>query len=311
MTTKPHTTSLVGIFALLVLGGLVIWGVQALTSGMHPGASGAAPATPLRADLRDAVLRNDAEAIRVAIANGADANLPIPTDEGGRAGMTPLIHACYEGSPDAVRALLDAKAKTESRTVDGRTALMYAAGWGDANKVRLLLDAGARTDARASDGWTALMFAAARGEVASVRALIEAGADVQATNKWRQTALMAAARTGSLEKVVALLESGAQAGAADQNLDTALTIAAANDVTPAILEALVRAGSPIDGADRDGVTALMKAAEHGGLAQVQALLGLGADRTIKDKDNGWTARDWAAKRDDEQGRAVVALLSAK
>lgn len=311
MSTKPHTTSLVGILALLVLGGLVIWGVQALTAGMHGGGTGGGSSAPLRADLRDAVLRNDAAAIRAAISNGADVNLPIPTDEGGRAGMTPLIHACYEGSPDAVRALIDAKAKTESRTVDGRTALMYAAGWGDANKVRLLLDAGARTDARASDGWTALMFAAARGEVASLRALTEAGADVQATNKWRQTALMAAARTGSLEKVNALLESGAQAGAADLNGDTALTIAAANEVPPTILEALVRSGAPIDAPDIDGVTALMKAAERGDQAQVQALLGLGANRAIKDKANGWTARDWAAKRDDEQGRAVVALLDAK
>jgi ankyrin repeat protein len=311
MTPKPHKTSIVGILALLVLGGLVIWGVTALTSGMHGGASGTTPSTPMRADLREAVLRNDAAALRAAIANGADVNLPIPTDEGGRAGMTPLIHASFEGTPETVRALVEAKAKTESRTVDGRTALMYAAGWGDASKVRLLLDAGARTDARASDGWTALMFAAARGEVGSVRALTEAGADVQATNKWRQTALMAAARTGSLEKVNALLESGAQAGAADLNGDTALTIAAANDVPPTILEALVRAGAPVNAGDLDGVTALMKAAERGDLAQVRTLLALGADRAIKDKPNGWTARDWAAKRDDEQGRAVVALLDAR
>lgn len=309
-TPKPHKTSFIGIIALLVLGGLVVWGVSALTSGMHGSSSAPAPA-PMRADLKDAVLRNDAAAIRSAVSNGADINLPIPTDEGGRAGMTPLIHACFEGTVDTVRILLDSRAKTESRTVDGRTALMYAAGWGDSAKVKLLLDAGARTDARAADGWTALMWAAARGEVASVRALTEAGADVQATNKWRQTALMAAARTGSLDKVAALLEAGALASASDLNGDTALTIAAANDVSPAVLEALVRAGAPTNTGDVDGVTALMKAAERGDAAQVEALLRLGADRAVKDKANGWTARDWAAKRDDERGRAVVGLLEAK
>jgi ankyrin repeat protein len=308
MSGKRHSTSYVGVLALLVLGGLVIWGVQTLTSGFRGEGGSSAPS--MRSDLKDAVLKNDSVAIRLAINNGADVNLPIPTDEGGRAGMTPLIHACFEGSPDTVRVLIDGKAKTEARTVDGRTALMYAAGWGDSIKVKLLLDAGARTDARAADGWTALMFAAARGDVSSLKALVDAGADVQATNKWRQTALMAAARTGSLEKVNALLDSGAQAGMADMNGDTALTIAAANEVSPDVLAALVKAGAPVNGADMDGVTALMKAAERGDLAQVQVLLRLGADRAIKDKANGWTARDWAAKRDDEKGRAVVGVLDA-
>lgn len=228
--------------------------------------------------------------------------------EGGRGGMTALMAAAFESDLTRVKALLARGAKTEIRSTDGRTALIFAAGWATPELVSALLEAGARVDARANDGWTALMFAAARGEVGSVRALVAAGADVNSTNKWRQTALMAAARAGSIDKCAALLEAGALPATADSDGHTALSIAATTDAQPAVLELLARAGSPVDAPDRDGVTPLMKAAERGDLAQVKALLALGADRTLKDKANGWTAKEWAEKRDDDDGRAVAAAL---
>ncbi len=305
-TKKSGSIGVVGAIALLVLGGLVVYGVQQLASG---GGAMAAPSVSSGSQgLAEAISKDDPDRVRSAIKLGADVNAPITSDKAGREAMTPLMLAAFDGKPETMRALLEAKAKTEQRTEDGRTALMYAAGWGDGVKVKTLLDAGARADARAADGWTALMWAAARGEPASVKALTAAGADVNAANKWRQTALMAAARTGSVEKVALLLEAGASATATDLNAETALCIAAENDAPAGVLEELVKAGSPVDGGDRDGVTPLMKACERGDVDQVAALVKLGADGVKKDRANGWTAKDWASKRDDEKGRAVLKAL---
>lgn len=311
--------STLGMFMrVLVLVGLIAAVAIAFQMGRElPSTDGrsasgnAARAATVGIGLHQAASSGSVDAVRAALAQGADPNTPLPPDDTNRGGMTPLMLACFEGSPEAVKALVDAKARTEARTSDGRTALIYAAGWGNAQKVQILLDAGATVDARASDGMTALMFAAARGETDSVRALVAAGARVDERNRWRQTALMAAARTGSLEKVAALLSAGASVNDSDQFGDTALSLAAASsDAGAAVLQALLAAGASVDAADTDGVTPLMKSAETGNEEKVRSLLTAGASTTIKDRANGWTARDWAAKRDDENGRKIVAVLEA-
>jgi len=298
---------LVGLVAAVVLAFQMGKEIPTASDGMMPrNTANAAAASP---GLHQAAAGGNAEAVRAAIAGGADPNAALNEQDSSRDGMTPLMVACFEGGPDVVKALVDGGARTEVRTSDGRTALIYAAGWGNVQKVQTLLDAGATVDARASDGMTALMFAAARGDVECVRALVAAGARVDERNKWRQTALMGAARTGSLEKVEALLGAGASVDMHDQYGDSALSIAAASsDADARIVEMLLSGGAKVDEGDTDGVTALMKAAESGDEAKVRALLKAGASAQVKDRTNGWSARDWAAKRDDERGRAVVAIL---
>ncbi|MBX3404786.1 MAG: ankyrin repeat domain-containing protein [Phycisphaeraceae bacterium] len=298
---------LLGLAAALVIAFLM---GRELGGADGPPGNAARAATPATG-LFEAVVRKDAAGVKAALASGADVNgtLPEGAAPASRAGMTALMVACFEGSEGCVAALLDAGARTDARAADGRTALIFAAGWGGAGCVERLLAKGAAPDARAADGMTALMFAAARGDVESVRALLSAGARVDERNKWRQTALMAAARNGSIEKVGALLEAGASVDLADQFGDTALSIAASSTYADdAVVRTLLRAGAMPDQADNDGVTALMKAAEAGDEAKVAALLDAGASVTLKDRANGWTARDWAAKRDDEQGRAVAEML---
>lgn len=310
MAGKSPVSSVIGVLALLVLGALILYGVQTLSRSMP----GNGPVQAARAagtvELHSACAGSDAAAVSERIKAGADVNAIASGADAARAGMTPLMVGCIDGNDAIVRALLDAGAKTELRTDDGRTALMFAAGWGDAGKVQALLDAGARVDSRTTDGRTALMWAAHRGEPGSVQAILAAGADVNATNKWRQTALMAAAGSGSVEKVRALLDAGAEVNASDQRGETALHAAAAAETQAEIITLLVTRGGDVNAADADGVTPLMKAAERADAAQVQSLLAAGASRSAKDRINGWTAQDWAAKRDDERGRAVAAILAA-
>eukprot|EP00316_Scyphosphaera_apsteinii_P025355 CAMPEP_0119331182 /NCGR_PEP_ID=MMETSP1333-20130426/80022_1 /TAXON_ID=418940 /ORGANISM="Scyphosphaera apsteinii, Strain RCC1455" /LENGTH=130 /DNA_ID=CAMNT_0007340719 /DNA_START=110 /DNA_END=502 /DNA_ORIENTATION=+ len=84
---------------------------------------------------------NDVDMLKKAIENGADVNEL--TDDGESA----LLTACYNGSEDVVRALLDAKADpnlTSGPVNYDHSPLMQAAYWGiNKNIVEMLLDAGA------------------------------------------------------------------------------------------------------------------------------------------------------------------------
>jgi ankyrin repeat protein len=307
--------SLVTAVVWSALGAAVTLGVQQLMKDPGLAAPRSAEATPsaAAAAIHEAVSRGDVAAVRTLIATAGTRPLDLDTvvrdEQSSRIGLAPIHIAAIDHTPELLKVLLDAKAKVETRDADGRTALVHAAGWGDVARVKLLLDAGARTDARASDGWTALMFAAARGDAASVRALVQAGADVNATNKWRQTPLMAASRSGAVDKISALLEAGANVAAVDLEGNTALSIATSAGAPAPILAALIKAGAPVDAADSDGVTPLMKAADRADTDQVRVLLAAGASPSVKDRVNNWTARDWAAKRDDDQAKAILELLS--
>ncbi len=321
MRQKRKSLGALSALILLGAGGVIVYAVWSLSVQMNQGRPEAAPQA---LQLHEAARNGDVQAVRAQLARpDVSIDRPYTGPMPGRSGMTPVICAAFEGNSETVRTLLEAGARPDARAEDGRTALMYAAGWGDPARVQALLDpkylglakppieARLYVNARAEGGWTALMFGAARGEVASVRALLAAGADVDAGNKWRQTALMAAVRAGDSagDKVETLLAAGASVGALDTNDDTALSIAANSGAEPRVLAMLLSAGAPVDAPDYEGVTPLMKAAQRGDVQQVKLLLGARASATATDK-KGWTARQWAVSRDDDLGRAVVAVLDA-
>jgi ankyrin repeat protein len=200
---------------------------------------GAAPA-PLLAQQRSAdtsasalhwaAYRNDLDAVKRLLAEGADPNAV------NRFGVTPLHEAATVGNAEILNALLEAGGDANAAFGEGETALMTAARTGDVESVRLLLEHGADVDA--SELWhgqTALMWAAIENHADVVQLLIEAGAEVQRVStkhdwvkisysegnvpKTRDlgglTALQFAAREGSLESVEKLLDAGADANAAE------------------------------------------------------------------------------------------------
>ena len=70
-----------------------------------------------------------------------------------------------------------------------------------------------------------------------------------------------------------------------------------------VLDALVQAGSDANRKGNGGKTALMTAAQHGGVEEVVVLLRTGADPTAKD-ESGWTAFDWGQDNEDLEGAEV-------
>ena len=161
-------------------------------------------------------------------------------EEAGRrneAGLSPVLHALYNGKSDLVDRLLDANPPLDvfdtaavGRThgleelldgepelarrwsPDGFTALHYAAFFGQEDAARLLVERGAEVDVVArneSIHVTPLHSAAAGSHPGIVKLLLEAGADPNASQDGGFTPLHSAAQNDDRESVEALLAAGA------------------------------------------------------------------------------------------------------
>lgn len=202
---------------------------QRAYSGPAMGGSGTAggnTAVPVKASpgLQDresvlALLRNPAELSRT-LQGGANPDTRLDS------GKTLLMVAAEQGLTDAVRVLLDRRARSDLRTSDGATAVMYAAWGGHDAVVRALADGGAELDTTNSDGKTALMAAAARGHQEVARTLIQRGVMVDRTTAYGWSALMYAANNGHEAVARLLLDHGANPYRMDANGNSALTLGA-------------------------------------------------------------------------------------
>lgn len=115
---------------------------------------GVDPETPLlgSSPLQDAT---DEKVIRRLIAAGANVNAAKRAEYGDR----PLQRSALYGSPDGLKALIDAGADVNYADEYGETILMYTVYSGDPKKVSVALQAGANVGAKAKDGNTALSLA--------------------------------------------------------------------------------------------------------------------------------------------------------
>jgi len=177
-----------------------------------------------------AAYRNDLDAVKRLLAEGADPNAV------NRFGVTPLHEAATIGNAAMLEALLDAGGDANAAFGEGETVLMTAARAGDTASVKTLLAHGGKPDATENwHGQTALMWAALENHADIVQLLIDAGAEVgRASTKhdWVKisysegnvpktrdlgglTAVQFAAREGSLESVERLLAAGADPNAAE------------------------------------------------------------------------------------------------
>ena len=163
----------------------------------------------------DAAMRDDADAVRALLAEGADVNAARGD------GMTGLHWAALNGNAEIARLLVGAGAALEAGTrLGAHRPLHVAARAGHGEVVEALVGAGADVAALTETGAVPLHFAAASGDLLAVTALLGGGAPVDAREpEWEQTPLMFAAALGRTEAVVALLEAGADATLAARVMD--------------------------------------------------------------------------------------------
>jgi uncharacterized protein len=179
------------------------------------------------------------------------------------------------GTTAMARALLAAGAPADGEPDDPEPPLITAASYGDAGVARVLVEAGADLEATASasaggvPGGTPLLHAAVFGMTAVVDVLVAAGA--------RVPDLVQAAAAGDVDGLL-------RADSPEQERIRALVMAADHQRLP-VIDALVAAGTPVDGVDATwGRHPLRTAAGNGRPAAVRRLLGHGADPALRDAE---------------------------
>ena len=218
-------------------------------------------------------------------------------------GWTALHCAAYKNQAAIAEHLLagnlTGKADINATTNDGLTPLMIAAGHGALGVVNWLLCAKANIQIKDKIGWTALHHAAAKNQVAIAEILLKGNptgkADINATINDGLTPLMIAVASGAVGVVNWLLDAKANIQAKDKNGLTALHRAAYKNQV-AIAQRLLAGNSTgkadINATTNYGQTSLMIAAANGAVDVVNWLLDAKANIHAKDK-KGLTAYDWA------------------
>lgn len=268
----------------------------------------AAGAHPTSSILMTAARTGNAEAVRMLIARGADANA-----RESSLGETALMWAAAENHPQAVRALIEHGADPNARS----DKLEYAKDRFGLEGVTTILPRGS---------WTALMYAARQGALESARTLAEMGADLNVADPDGTTAIQLAILNGHFDTAAMLAEKGADPNIADVTGMAALYAAvdmntlgeiygrpgrkstdklSGVDLIPILLAhganpnaalkspTLTRAHTPGEPSLGEGATPLMRAAKNGDTAAIRALMARGADASLKQK-NGTTALMLAA-----------------
>ena len=232
--------------------------------------------------LCDAAYDSDLAQVKRLIAAGADVNAA------NKGGWTALMVAATEGYSEITKVLLSADANPNAAKDDGWTALMAAAQEGHAEVAKALLSADANLNAATNDDWTALMVATQEGHAEVAKVLLSANANPNAAKDDGITALMVAAIHGHSKVAKVLLSAGANPNTV-KNSATALTLAKQETSNPSIFDrALINA---INGANGEGLTALMFAAQEGHAEVAKVLLDNGANPDLSDS-LGNTAWDY-------------------
>jgi ankyrin repeat protein len=196
--------------------------------------------TPLMAAVRGNTVRDNTEAVRILLEQGA--NLEVRNYRG----MTALLIASFPEMGGArppfklLSMLINHGANVNAKDKFGRTPLSIAAGTANSEAVGFWLAHKSNVNVADMDGMTPLMQAAYSVELEighvccpdCVEQLIAHGADINATDLDGNTALMLVCRVNAFTKDDAqveiartLLEHGANAGATNKRGKTALDIA--------------------------------------------------------------------------------------
>ena len=267
----------------------------------------------------DPEVRNDAgdTPLTAALATGPEA-LPVlqtllhhGASPAGAGGLARYLVACVEHDQAArvfERTALDLLARGAdpfAPSPDGDPPLSLAVRLGWPRLIEHLVTIGVDLDARDSRGMTALHLAAALGREAALKTLVRHGASASARAADGQTPLGVALSAGRRD-LADWLDWRGWAPPRRALEDTDLPAAAVAGDADAVRR-LLELGLPIDTADSQGCTALLRAAGGGHLAVVDLLLTRGAD-TARSAQSGATPLSAAVSM--RHGAVVERLLAA-
>ncbi|HHT0594871.1 TPA: ankyrin repeat domain-containing protein [Legionella anisa] len=227
-------------------------------------------------------------------------------------GKTALHHAVISGRRDLVVALLPKKRGANPNIADnnGMAPLHHAVQLKQHNIVNSLLKRHALPDMPDKQGLTPLHHAINSGDIKLVNviinALIKKGLSLDAPDKNGITPLAYAVQKGSLEMIETLLKNGANPNVEEQNNLTLFHNAVKSNHI-GLIQPLIAFGANPNNPGK-GMSPLLYAVFFGTDDSVKALLDVGADPNIPNKDNNKTALHFAVCRGKKE---VVELLLSK
>ncbi len=186
-----------------------------------------------------------------------------------------IVEAATRGDIDAVKTLLEQGVDVGTTNKEGRTALTAAVMGNHLEIAKLLIDAGANPDLQDSQSNNALLVTGETGNVDMLHEVLRANPDFTLTNRFGGTALIPAADRGHLEYVREFLKTEINVDHINNLGWTALLEAVilgdGGQRHTEIVRLLLEAGADITIADRNGVTPLMHAQQHGYTEMIELL----------------------------------------
>jgi len=170
--------------------------------------------------LANAAADGDTKAIDRALANGASPNAA------GKDGMTPVIWALINQSPDGFKYLVAHGGNPNLSLSDGRSAMSLAAMHEKPEYLRAALDHGGDPNLPNSqdNGFTPIYYAILALRTENVGLLIKGGANLNWKSSSGETPLMLAAVTNRYDLVFEMLQAGADPTVTNTHGRTILTI---------------------------------------------------------------------------------------
>lgn len=229
--------------------------------------------------LLDAIQVGNTTAAKESLKHGANANAKSSD------GRTALLIAIDKGQNEIAKALIESGANLD-------TALNRSVAAGNVELANLLLEKGVSPNSpiKNPNTYSPLMTAAEKANLRLMQILIDKGADVNQKNTEGVTSLEMAAASGNAEAVKLLIDKGANAK--QEAGGKALLSAVSDNDSPDIIKLLLDAGAGINTADKDGVTALVLAAQNSHTLSAKVLIERGADIELKGR-NGTNAMAFA------------------
>jgi ankyrin repeat protein len=284
-----------------------------LSAGVDPDAPDRYGATPLYY----AASFNQSEIVQLLLAYHADPNarVSINTRDASQTTTTPLQSAAGLGNVRITRILIAAGASVNTKGASGRTALLAAgnqlgvmqlliesgadinvrdregvspldnAAWlGSLDAVAILLAHGARlNDVEPETGATPINEAAYRGHTPVVQYLLQFKPDLGIPDRHGHTPLENAVRMRKEDSALLLLEAEAKEQRPPQFFERTMDAAIRKD-EPALVEALLRHGVPLNATLPSGSTPLGAAAFAGSVKAVRLFLQNDADPNISGRE---------------------------